>query len=65
MGAKEAAAAAFPEPKGAGGGGGAFLDMDVDDAVDGERPTGDGPVCRCWATSLAEGLRWEIRSQDA
>ena len=48
---------AFEEPKGAGGGGGAFLDMvDVDDAVDAERPTGGvaTPPCRCWLTSLAE-----------
>jgi hypothetical protein len=54
---------AFEEPKGAGGGGGAFLDkVDVDDAVDAERPTGGVaiPPCRCWLTSLAE--RWESES---
>ena len=41
------AAAAFTEPRGAGGGGGAFLDRVDVDAVDGERPTGGVPVCRC------------------
>jgi hypothetical protein len=44
---EEVTAAAALEPKGAGGGGGAFLDRVDVDAVDGERPTGGVPDCRC------------------